>query len=187
MQLVCKSQSKILILQHSYVICLIRESGFIPVMINAEYIFLVFAFLLNPSLFRRGENFGHDLPCVCQLFFLALIYSTVPLIDLQMSLGLVSQGILHNTGLCPQPFSSRCVPCLQLYSCSKHTSLSSSLLSMQCCTTSSLKVKVSIQSNLHEQSASLPPLVAFIPPPVLDQQSCIYIVLHLSILAEIQS
>lgn len=89
-QLVCKSQSEILILQHSYVICLIRESGFIPVMINAEYIFIVFGFLLNCSLFRRGENFGHDLPCVCQMFLLPLVYSTVPLIDLQMSLGLVS-------------------------------------------------------------------------------------------------
>lgn len=186
-QLVCKSQSKILILQHSYVICLIRESGFIPVMINADPLFLVFGFLLNSSLFKRGENFGHNLPCVYQLFFLPLIYSTVPLIDLQMSLGLVSPGILHKAGLFPHPSSSRCVSCLQLYSYSKHISLSSSLLSMQRCTTSSLKVKVLIQSNVHELPTSLPPLAAFIPCLVLDQQSCIYTVLHLNISSETQS
>lgn len=104
-----------------------------------------------------------------------------------MSLGLASQGILHNTGFAPHPSSSRCVSCLQLYSCSEHTSLSSSPLSMQCCITSSLEVKASIQSNVHEPSTSLPPLAAFIPPPVLDQQSCIYTVLHLNISAESQS
>lgn len=114
-------------------------------MINAESIFfLVLCFLLNPSLFKRWENFGHDLPCVCQLFLLPLVYGTVPLIELQVSLGLVSQGTLHSSGLCHHPSCSRFVSCLQLNSCSKPTSQSSSLLSMQHCTTCSLKVKVSI-------------------------------------------
>lgn len=121
MQLVCKSQSKILILQHSYVICLIRESGFILVMINAESSFLEFCFLLNPSLFKMGENFGRDRPYVCQLFLLPVVPSTMPQMDLQGSLGLASQGTLHNAGFCHHPSSSRCVPCLQLCSCSKHT------------------------------------------------------------------
>lgn len=104
-----------------------------------------------------------------------------------MSLGLASQGILGNTGFAPHPSCSRCVSCLQLYSCSEHTSLSSSPLSMQRRITSSLEEKASIQSNVHEPSTSLPPLAAFIPPPVLDRQSCIYTVLHLNISAESQS
>lgn len=61
-----------------------------------------------------------------------------------MTLGLVSQWILHRAGLCHHPSSSRFVSCLQLYSCSKHTSQSSSLFSMQHCATCSLKVKVSV-------------------------------------------
>lgn len=157
-------------------------------MINAESIFfLVLCFLLNPSLFKRWENFGHDLPCVCQLFLLPLVYGTVPLIELQVSLGLVSQGILHSSGLCHHPSCSRFVSCLQLNSCSKPTSQSSSLLSMQHCTTCSLKVKVSIPIQHTWQSTSLPALAAFTLPPVLDQQSHIYIVLHLNISAETQS
>lgn len=71
--------------------------------------------------FRRGETFGHDLPRVCPLFLLppvySAMYSAVPLVELQMSLGLASQGFLHNAGLCHYPFSRRCVPRLQLYSC----------------------------------------------------------------------
>lgn len=137
MQLVFKSQCKTLILQHSYVMRLIRESGFTLVMINAESASLVFYFLLNPSLFRRGETFGHDLPCVRLLFLLPPVYSTmysaVPLTELQMSLSLASQGLLHNAGLCHYPSSSRCVSCLQLYSCSKahRPVLVACILSMQ--------------------------------------------------------
>lgn len=152
MQLVFKSQCKTLILQHSYVMRLIRESGFTLVMINAESASLVFYFLLNPSLFRRGETFGHDLPRVRLLFLLPPVYSTmysaVPLIELQMPLSLASQGLLHNAGLC-HPSSSRCVSCLQLYSCSKAhrpvliTSLHAALCHMQRCATCVLKVKVS--------------------------------------------
>ena len=93
-------------------------------MINAESASLVvFCFLLNPSLFRRGETFGHDLSHVCLLFLCSpaysTMYSTVPLIERQMSLGLASQGLLHNAWLCHYPSSSRCVSCLQLYSCSQ--------------------------------------------------------------------
>lgn len=104
MQLVFKLQCKPLILQYSYVMRLIRESGFTPVMINAESASLVFfCSLLNLSLFRRGETFDQDLPHVCWLFLLPPVYGTmysaVLLIELQMSLRLASQGLLHNAGL----------------------------------------------------------------------------------------
>lgn len=122
MQLVFKSRYETLILQHSYVMCLIIESGFTPVMIHAESAAPVFfCFLLNSSLLRRGETFGHNLPRVRLLFLLPPAYSTaysaVPLTELQMSLGLASQGLLHNAGLCHYSSSSRCVSCLQLRSC----------------------------------------------------------------------
>lgn len=124
MQLAFKQQCKTLILQHSYVMCLIRESGLTPAMINTESASLVvFCFPLNPSLFRSGETFGHDLPCVRLLFLLPPVYSTmysaVPLMELHMSLGLASQRLLHSAGLCRYPSSSRGASCLQLYSCSQ--------------------------------------------------------------------
>lgn len=71
MQLVFKSPCKTLILQHNYVMHLIRESGFPSVMINGESASLVlFCFLLNPSFFRMGETFDHGLSRVCLLFLL---------------------------------------------------------------------------------------------------------------------
>lgn len=148
MQLVFRSQCKTLILQHSYVMRLIKESGFTPVTIHVESASLVvFCFLLNPCLFRRGETSGHDLSQVCLLFLLPPVYSTmysaVLLTELQMSLGLASRGLLHDTGLCHCPSSSRCGYLASSYTAARrHIAQSSLLLCVQRGAIYALKVKV---------------------------------------------
>lgn len=60
-----------MILQRSYVMCLIREFGFSPVMIYAGSAASSFFFNLSPPLLRREETYGHDPPLGCLLILLS--------------------------------------------------------------------------------------------------------------------
>lgn len=115
--------------------CLIRGSGFTPVMINAESASLVFfCFLLHP--FQEGRDFWSWSSLL--LFLLPLVYGTMYgamlLVDLQMSLGLASRGFLYSARLCHYSSSRRCAPCLRLYSCCQahHPALIASLHAVPC-------------------------------------------------------
>lgn len=103
MQLVFKPRRRTLILQRTYVVCLSREFGFSPVMINAGPASSSFFFTLSSPLLRRGDTYGRDPPPGCLL----ILHSPFTQHAWRSAAGRAADVLRSgDRGLCPE----RCLP-----------------------------------------------------------------------------
>ena len=103
MQLVFKTRRRTLILQRTYVVCLSREFGFSPVMINAGPASSSFFFTLSSPLLRRGDTYGRDPPPGCLL----ILHSPFTQHAWRSAAGRAADVLRSgDRGLCPE----RCLP-----------------------------------------------------------------------------